>query len=194
MIVWNGAAMRWIRYRLGLVQPDTQLTAAERACVAHHALGRRNLVELGVMHGVTTALLRRVMSPEGIVTGVDRHPPGRLFVSFEYLIARREVARYPRGRAVLLREWSYEAARHWTAPIDFLFIDADHSWTGIERDWRDWTSYLLPGGLVALHDSRPIPGREVLDSVRFTRDVVLRDPRFAVVDTVDTLTVLQRHV
>jgi predicted O-methyltransferase YrrM len=192
MILWNGALGLWIRYRLGLVAADTQTTRAERACLARHAAGRRSLVELGVMHGVTTGLLRSVMAPEGVVTGVDRHPPGRLGVSFERLTAKNELARHPRGRALLLRQWSHEAARDWTTPIDFLFIDGDHSWNGLERDWRDWTIHLTPGGLVALHDSRSMPDREDLDSVRFTQDVVLHDARFRVVDTVDSLTVLER--
>ena len=192
MNLWNGAAASYARYRLGLERADTQTTAAEQACLARHAAGRRSLVEIGVMHGATTALLRSVMAPDGVVTGIDRHPPGRLLVSFERLVARHELARHPRGRAVLLRQWSHEAARDWTAPIDFLFIDGDHSWTGVERDWRDWTPHLMPGGLVALHDSRPMPGREPLDSVRFTAEVVLCDPGFAVVDAVDSLTVLER--
>lgn len=192
MTIWEGAAVRWVRYRLGLVPADTQTTEAERACLARHAAGHRSLVELGVMHGVTTAVLRRAMAPDGVVTGVDRHPPGRLFVSFERLVASRELSRYPRGRAVLLRQWSHEAARDWTSPIDFLFIDGDHSWSGLERDWRDWTKHVAGGGIVALHDSRSMPGRADLDSVRFTSDVVLHDSRFAAVDAVDSLTVLER--
>jgi predicted O-methyltransferase YrrM len=191
--IWNGAPVLYARYRLGLVSADTQTTAAERACLAHHAAGRRAVVEIGVMHGATTALLRSVMAADGVVTGIDRHPPGRLLVSFERLTARREVARHPRGRAVLLREWSYEAARHWTAPLDFLFIDGDHSWAGLEADWRDWTPHVVRGGIVALHDSRPLPDRDLLDSVRFTTEVVLNDTRFAVVDTVDSLTLLERR-
>ncbi len=190
--IWNGAAVLYARYRLGLVDADTQTTAAERACLARYASGRRSLVEIGVMHGATTALLRSAMALDGVVTGIDRHLPGKLLVSFERLVAKHELARYPRGRAVLLREWSHEAARNWTTPIDFLFIDGDHSWTGLERDWQDWTAHLVPGGIVALHDSRPLPDRQVYDSVQFTRDIVLHDPRFAVVDTVDSLTVLQR--
>ena len=192
MNVWGGAAVLYARYRLGLEPADTQTTAAEQACLARHASGRSSLVEIGVMHGATTALLRRVMAPEGVVTGIDRHPPGKLFVSFERLVARHELARHPRGRAVLLRQWSHEAARNWTAPIDFLFIDGDHSWNGIAADWRDWTPHVVPRGLVALHDSRPMPGNEPLDSVRFTTEVVLHDARFRVVDAVDSLTVLER--
>ena len=96
--IWNGAAVLYARYRLGLVDADTQTTAAERACLTRHAAGRRSLVEIGVMHGATTALLRSVMAPEGVVTGIDRHPPGKLLVSFERLVAKRELARHPRGQ------------------------------------------------------------------------------------------------
>jgi predicted O-methyltransferase YrrM len=147
--IWNGAGVLYARYRLGLVGADTQTTPAERACLTRHASGRRSLVEIGVMHGATTALLRSVMAPEGVVTGIDRHPPGKLLVSFERLVAKRELARHPRGRAVLLREWSHEAARNWTTPIDFLFIDGDPA--GPASNATGGTGRRIsPGSLVAL--------------------------------------------
>jgi hypothetical protein len=48
--------------------------------------------------------------------------------------------------------------------------------------------------VVALHDSRPTPSRPIDDagSVRFTRDVILADPRYEVADLVDSLTILRR--
>ncbi len=192
MIRHGAAALHWVRYTLALAEADTQTTDAERACLARYAAGRRSIVELGVMHGATTALLRGVMADDGTITAVDPHPPGRLGVSFERLVAAREVAKHPRGRAVLLRQRSHEASRAWDRPIDFLFIDADHAWEAVARDWREWTPHVIDGGIVALHDSRPVPGRPDLDSVRFTADVVVRDARFSVIDAVDSLTVLRR--
>lgn len=191
-MIRDGAAVRWARYRLGLIGADTQTTEAERACLVRRATGRRAIVELGVMHGATTALFRRVMAADGTVTGIDPHPPGRLLVSFERLVALHELGKYPRGSAVLVRKTSHEAAVGWSAPIDFLFIDADHTWTAIERDWRDWTPHVVAGGLVALHDSRSVVDHPDPDSVRFTHDVVLHDQRFREIDVVDTLTVLER--
>jgi hypothetical protein len=188
----NGSASRWLRHRLGWGPADTQTTAEERGCLMKYAAGKRSLVEIGVMHGVNTALLRSVMDPSGTITGIDPHPPGRLGVSFERWIALREVARYPRGRVVLLRRWSHEAVVSWSTPIDFLFVDGDHSWAGIDRDWRGWSRHVVPGGAVALHDSRSVLGRPDLDSVRYTREVILVDPRFRLMDTVESLTVLER--
>ena len=81
----------------------------------------------------------------------------------------------------------------WSEPVDFLFIDGDHSWDAIARDWTDWSGHVAKDGVVALHDSRRIAGKSELDSVRFTTEVVLNDPRFEVVDEVDSLTVLRRR-
>jgi predicted O-methyltransferase YrrM len=188
----DAAALRWVRYTLGLVPADTQTTEAERECLMRHARGCRSLVELGVMHGATTALLRSVMADDGTITGIDPHPPGRLGISFERLTTLRELERHRRGRAVLVRKRSDEAAATWTRPIDFLFIDADHSWTGIARDWTDWVPHVVPGGIIALHDSHSVEGGQDLDSVRFTGEVVLRDPRVRRLEIVDSLTVLER--
>jgi hypothetical protein len=45
------------------------------------------------------------------------------------LCERRQVSARS-GRS--LRQWSHEALVSWSTPIDFLFVDGDHSWAGIE--------------------------------------------------------------
>lgn len=187
------SAFLWLVHGMGLGAAPTQLTAAERACLVRHATNRRSLVEIGVMFGASSALMRGVMAPDALWTGIDPHPPGRLGVSFERRVAERELARVPRGRAELLRAWSHEAAADWSRPIDLLFIDGDHSWEGIERDWRGFSPHVVPGGVVVLHDSRSLPGREDLDSVRYTQTVVRADERFRLVEEVDSMTVVERH-
>jgi predicted O-methyltransferase YrrM len=186
------SASYWLLHRLGMRPPDTQLTVEERGCLERRATGRRSLLEIGVMHGASTALIRSAMAPDGFLTGIDPHPRGRLGVSFERWIAKREIKRHPRGRVELLRKLSHEALSSWRRSLDFLFIDGDHSWSGIERDWRGFSDYVEPGGVVLLHDSRSVPGRADPDSVRFTVEVILKDPRFRIVEEVDSLTVLER--
>lgn len=182
----------WLFHRLGLKEASTQVTGAERSCLERHARGRRSLLEIGVMHGASTAILRRAMAPDGVLTGIDPHPPGRLGISFERWIAKREVAKYPRGCVDLVRKLSHEALSSWTRALDLLFIDGDHSWDGIDRDWRGYSGFVESGGVVLLHDSRSVPWREDADSVRYTAMVVVKDRRFRVVEEVDSLTVLER--
>ena len=40
-------------------------------------------------------------------------------------------------------------------PVDFLFIDGDHSYEGVSRDFALYSSLVRPGGLVAFHDVAP---------------------------------------
>ena len=183
----------YIAWKCGLAHATTQTTSAERDCLARHATGRRRLVEIGVWHGVTTKRLRAAMHPHGVLSAVDPFPVGRLGFSVQQHIAHREVDSVGNGEVAWVRTTGAAAARdHQT--VDFVFIDGDHSEHGLLADWQAWSPLVEPGGIVALHDSRSTPERPIDDagSVKVTNEVILRDSRFSVVDTVDSLTVLQR--
>jgi predicted O-methyltransferase YrrM len=190
---------QFLLWRLGLAAPATQTGEEERASLERHAAGRKRLAEIGVFQGVTTCRLRRVMAPDGILLAVDPFPPGRLRFSYDRRIARREVSQIGNGQVHWLRQTGVESAR---APIlkslggvDFVFIDANHSYEGLRGDWEGWSPWVVPGGILALHDSCSSPSHNIgnAGSVRFTREVILQDPRFEVIETVDTLTVLRRR-
>lgn len=184
----------YLAWTVGLAPATTQTTPAERDCLAHYAAGRRSLVEIGVWHGVTTRRLRAAMHPQGVLSAVDPFPVGRLGFSVQQRIAHREVAAVGNGRVAWLRATGAAAARDH-GPVDFVFIDGDHSEEGLLADWRAWNPLVEPGGIVALHDSRSTPERPIDEagSVKVTNEVILRDERFAVVRTVDSLTVLQKR-
>jgi predicted O-methyltransferase YrrM len=182
----------WFGHRFAGRPAPSQLTDAERAALAKHAAGRRRIVEIGVYFGASTNLLRRAMAPGGEIVGVDPFFRGRLGLPFQRWVAAHELAKSANGSARLVEALSHDAAKGWTGPIDFLFIDADHSWDGILRDWTDWSKFVEPGGVVALHDALPLPGRTLYDSARYYADVVAHDPRFETVETADSLAVLRR--
>ncbi|MBI4503063.1 MAG: class I SAM-dependent methyltransferase [Gemmatimonadetes bacterium] len=188
----------FLLWRLGLARAETQTTEAERDCLARHAAGRQRLVEIGVWHGVTTSRLRAAMASEGQIFAVDPYPAGRLGFSAQRYIARREVRKSKNGHVRWLRSTGAEAGRAFVmlkeAPVDFVFIDGDHTYVGLREDWEAWNGLVEPGGVIALHDSRSTPERDIekAGSVRFTREVILKDPRFTEVDAVDSLTVLRR--
>ena len=45
-----------------------------------------------------------------------------------------------------------QVAQHWTVPCAILFIDAGHSYEDVSNDLRLWTRFLLPDGLLIMHD------------------------------------------
>jgi predicted O-methyltransferase YrrM len=183
-------------WRLGLATAETQTTAAERDCLAHHASGRKRLAEIGVWHGVTTSRLRQAMAPDAVLLAIDPYPAGRLGFSMPMVVARKEVSRVSNGSVKWLRQTSVAAASSLdrSETFDFVFIDGEHTYDGLQADWTAWSPRLVDGGTIGLHDSRSTPQRLIDDagSVRFTTEVILNDPRFEVADTVDSLTVLRR--
>lgn len=190
-----GTVGHFLLWSVGLAGAETQTSPAEQEALARHAAGRRRCVEIGVWHGVNTRRIRTAMDPAGTLTGVDPFPPGRLGFSIPRIIALSESMRSSNGTLRLVRKTSHEAAIRWSAPLDFVFIDGDHTYDGLRTDWNAWRPHVVIGGIVCLHDSHPTPARPIQDagSVRFTDEVILPDPRYQVVEIVETLTVLRRR-
>ncbi|MEC7148892.1 MAG: class I SAM-dependent methyltransferase, partial [Pseudomonadota bacterium] len=66
---------------------------------------------------------------------------------------RRNLKRYQAEDVVIpLVALSTTAARHWTTPLGFLFIDGGHSLDAALADYRGWSSHLLRDGLLVIHD------------------------------------------
>jgi predicted O-methyltransferase YrrM len=71
-----------------------------------------------------------------------------------YEVLRKNLASFGVGHRVeIIREYSHEAAGHWRTPIDLLFIDGDHSYEGVKRDWQLFTPHLREFGVVVFHDT-----------------------------------------
>lgn len=62
----------------------------------------------------------------------------------------------------LIPAMTADAARYWDQPIDFLYIDADHSYEGVMADLEAWVPHVKPGGLIVGDDygSSLYPGVE----------------------------------
>lgn len=48
--------------------------------------------------------------------------------------------------------------------VDFLFIDGDHTESGVAQDYNDYKEFVRPGGVIAFHDiveSQPFPDNQV---------------------------------
>jgi predicted O-methyltransferase YrrM len=188
-----------IKWALGIAQPEVWTTPAERDCLARHAAGRRRLAEIGVWHAGTSVRLRAAMAPEGTLYAIDPYEKGRLGFSIPRVVGRRELERVRNGRVVWVRKAGAEAARSAdirdAGPFDFVFVDDAQTYETLRVEWEAWSPLVGPGGIIALHDSRPIPadGSEEQSSVRYTREVVLKDQRFEVLEVVDSVTVLRRR-
>jgi hypothetical protein len=120
-------------------------------------------------------------------------------VSPAQTVAKRTTGKVAGAKIIWIRALSHEAAVEWAEPIDFLFIDGDHTEHACNRDWTDWSPWIVPGGVVAFHDSAIGAGSpaaadwgpvQVVN--RLFRDPASRVPGWAVLETVDSVTFVRR--
>jgi cephalosporin hydroxylase len=104
----------------------------------------------------------------GTLSGGTHFTVGRLIESLQHTVAVDIVLRN-RAQLELLRpgerpahyvegsSYAPETVRRVAAalggrPIDLLFIDGDHSYTGVKADFLAYRQFVRPGGLIAFHD------------------------------------------
>jgi len=56
-------------------------------------------------------------------------------------------------RVALINSSSDVLSPGWREPVGFLFLDGDHTYAGVKRDFESWRGHLLAGALVAFDDS-----------------------------------------
>jgi predicted O-methyltransferase YrrM len=120
----------------------------------------RVVLEIGTARGGTLFLWSRVAAPAALLVSVDL-PDGEFGGGYPHwrIPLYRAFARAGQ-RVELLRADSHAEAtrdlvRELAGEVDFLFIDGDHTYEGVARDFELYAPLVRPGGLVALHDIVP---------------------------------------
>jgi len=122
-------------------------------------LAPRHSLEVGTNYGGTLLLLCRISPPGAKIISVDlpNGPFGGGYPTRKIPLFRK----FPRrGRELhLIRGDSHaEKTREQVlrildgAPLDYLFIDADHTYEGVRRDFEMYAPLVGKGGIVVFHD------------------------------------------
>ena len=80
------------------------------------------------------------------------------------------------GNIRLIPTTTADAALWWTEPIDYLYVDADHSYEGVMADLYAWVPHVKPGGLILGDDygSEIYPGvKQAWDEFERANDLTL---------------------
>jgi glycosyltransferase involved in cell wall biosynthesis/predicted O-methyltransferase YrrM len=194
--------LTWQRHRVfaaaGVRVPAAEHSSAEAQLLLRYAAGARCVVEIGVSEGGSAYELAQVIAPDASLYLIDPYPRGRIGVNFSRVTARRLVAKAATNglRVEWLRQFSSDAVRDWSKPIDFLFIDGDHAYEAVRGDWEQWTPHVAPNGFVALHDAQLMPGGGWTEPdsgpVRLVAELGDAPAGFKRVDAVDSTVIYQR--
>lgn len=87
-----------------------------------------------------------------------------------------------------IKGYSFEIIKSWSTPIDFLFIDANHKYEAVLRDFLLWAPWVKKGGILALHDTVTWPGPTQVAQEN------LVGPQYGQVQTIDTLTWARKNI
>jgi hypothetical protein len=58
----------------------------------------------------------------------------------------------------VIPDYSFNVAPKWKGPIEVLFIDGDHTYDAVKKDFEDWYPLVNKGGTIMIHDSRKEKG------------------------------------
>jgi predicted O-methyltransferase YrrM len=122
----------------------------------------RRVLEIGTGPGATLFLWSRAATPDALLITVDLCPLGAFGRYSATALLWRSFARAEQRIEVLFGQDSHAPRTVKTVelllsgePVDFLFIDGDHSYDGVRRDYEMYAPLVRPGGLVAFHDVAP---------------------------------------
>ena len=156
--------------------------------------GRRpeSALEIGTARGGTLFFLTRLASSRATIVSVDLPGgqfgggyPARRTLMYKRFARRDQVVHLLRGDSHSSEMLVRVKAALGGKLLDYLFIDGDHSYAGVKRDFEMYAQLVGGGGLIAFHDIANGPPESVGGVPEFWQelkgashyDELLRDPR-----------------
>jgi len=138
----------------------------------------KTVLEIGTAGGGTLFLFTRVADPEATIISIDL--PGGPFGGG-----------YPRWKIPLYKSFSREGQKIYLIRrsshdpktleevkrilsgerVDFLFIDGDHTYEGVKKDFEMYSPLVKKGGIIAFHDLVPGPFENVGGVPKFWNEI-----------------------
>lgn len=128
------------------------------------------VLEIGTANGGTLYLLAAASAPRSRVLSLDvRGFDWTRLRVYRTCVARRHIEVWTRDS--YHQETRDEVAAFFGRPLDVLFVDGDHAYEGVKRDYELYAPLVRSGGLIAFHDIVDGPASSVGGVPRFWREI-----------------------
>lgn len=180
------ALIHFFRFLVGVDSPHSQVTDDELQLLLKYSRTSMTIVELGSYEGRTASALAECTP--GCVYSIDTFKRGRLGICYGEYIAKIHAKRKNLKNIYFIKGFSYNFSYLVPDLLDFLFIDADHSYDAVKKDWLEWYPKMVNGGVIALHDCKIAKNStKYLGSMQFYDNDIPKITTVKEIDSVDSL-------
>ena len=164
--VWNSEMKPWAQWPIKAMHTSSESHFLYR--IAKDLVGAGNYVNIGVGAGGSTAFLAYGLKEgnhQGKIYAVDNCSH---WANHKEIVIPRAIGLFEELGLSPYIELCIGESLAWAAnsgkkhKLDFVFIDADHSYTGCANDFMAWFPYIKPNGYIAFHDVQMFSIQEVL--------------------------------
>jgi predicted O-methyltransferase YrrM len=159
---WKAIVNFIIHFDYGFLAPMQIPTEVIGMLEAVEKLSPQTVLEIGTAKGGTLFLLSRAAAPDALLISVDlpggrfggqlaRLPVLRRWMLKRTILARQTVRFVPADSHKKETLETVERLLQGRA-LDVLFIDADHTYESVKRDFEMYSPLVAPGGLIIFHD------------------------------------------
>src|SRR6185312_12547400 len=150
----------------------------------------KTVLEIGTANGGTLFLFCKIAAPDATIISIDL-PNGPFGGKF-----------YPRWKTPVYKSFGQEnqdvhllrndshdmetlnqvKSILGKKQVDFLFIDGDHTYEGVKKDFEMYSPLVAEGGMIAFHDINTGTPDNVGDSPRFWKEIKSHYPHIEIID------------
>jgi predicted O-methyltransferase YrrM len=156
---WDGLIEFIFTFADEFMRPRQVRSEIRSALETIEELRPKHILEIGTAAGGTFFLLARAAHPEATIISLDL-PGGEFgggYANWKTQVFRRAVLKGQIPHFIRSDSHSIESLEQVRgilggAPLDVLFIDGDHTYEGVKRDFELYAPLVRRGGMVVLHD------------------------------------------
>lgn len=185
--------LHYLKFLLGIDKPETQTSINEQNLIKKYAAQSVNAVEIGIYEGYNSRLIAEMI--RGTLYGIDPFFANGFFkTSYQEKIATKYVA--DKKNVVFIKKLSWDALNDIPEGVDFIFVDGDHSFEGVKKDFEIFSKKLSQNGVLLFHDARQYEGglpKSDWGPVRLVNEIIRNNGNWQITDEADSLVVIKKR-
>ncbi len=138
----------------------------------------KTIMEIGTAKGGTLFLFSQVLPKDAFIISLDL--PGGDFgggyrwwniILYKYFVKNKQIIKLIREDSHNIRTLQKIKKILGNKKIDFLFIDGDHTYCGVKKDFELYNCFVRNGGIIAFHDIVPSASKDNCQVSKFWNEI-----------------------